>query len=122
MTDEELRNYLGMLSFLLAGLSFLAGERRDAIKALHERGNVPCGEKVAAVTSVVLLFSPRSRWWCSAWPAVHATGLGLDDLVRLRTAAAQAFVTGWVLLIAVTLALGGLVWRAWKIDLGEAGE
>lgn len=116
MTDEELRNYLGMLSFLLAGLSFLAGERREAIARLHERGDVTCAEKWLAVGSVALLCLAALALGISAWPAVHSTGFGLHDLVRLNTVIEQAFITGWLLLMAVTLALFALVLRALRIE------
>jgi hypothetical protein len=115
MTDEALRNYLGVLSFLLAAMSFLANERREAIAALHRSGTVTMTEKAIAVASVVLLFLAAAGLVASAWPAVHATALGFDDILRLRSAVPEAFVLGWLLLIAITLALGALVLRASKI-------
>lgn len=121
MTDEALRNYLGVLSFLLAAMSFLANERREAIAALHRSGSVSRIEKAIAVGSVVLLFLAALGLVASAWPAVHATALDFDDILRLRSAVREAFVLGWVLLLAITLALGALVLRAWKIDLGREG-
>jgi hypothetical protein len=117
MTDEELRNYLGVLSFLLAALAFLANERRDAIGALHRRNDVTSGEKWLAFFSVLLLLLATVGLLASAWPAVKATGLGPGDLLRLEAVVRQAFVMGWVLLIAVTLALGALVLRAYRVGV-----
>jgi hypothetical protein len=119
MTDAELRNYLGVLSFLLAALSFLANERRTAIDALHERGDVSKTEKWLALGSAVLLFLAACGLVLSAWPAVSATALKPNDLLRLHTAVRQAFVMGWVLLIAITLALGALLRRACGVPVRQ---
>ena len=116
MTDEELRNYLGVLSFLLAALSFLANERREAVAALHKRSDVSKFEKALAVISVLFVMLVAGGLVASAWPAVDATGLDLGDLVRLDTAVRQAFVLGWVLLIAMTLAAAALFARAVRIS------
>jgi cytochrome bd-type quinol oxidase subunit 2 len=115
MTDGELRNYLGVLSFLLAALSFLATERRAAIESLHERSDVSKAEKWATFGSVLLLTLAAVGLVLSAWPAVSATALRPDDLLRLHTAVREAFVMGWVLLAAITLALGALLWRAREV-------
>ncbi len=115
MTDDELRNYLGVLSFLLAALSFLANERRAAIGALHERSDVSRPEKCLALGSVVFLFLAAVGLVLSAWPVVSATALEPSDLLRLHTAVREAFVMGWVLLMAITLGLAALLQRAWDI-------
>ena len=112
MTDDDLRNYLGVLSFLLAALSFLSNERRAAVDALDERGNVTKPEKWLTFSTVLLLFLAAVGLVASAWPVVDETGLDTGDILRLATAVRQAFVLGWVLLIAITLALGALTWRA----------
>jgi hypothetical protein len=120
VTDEALRNYLGAMSFLLAALSFLANERREAVAALHRRGDVSTPEKVVAVSTVLLLFLAAVGLVLSAWPVVSATALEPRDLLRLSSSIREAFVLGWVLLVAITLALGALVVRAWKIGVGQA--
>lgn len=118
MTDEELRNYLAVLSFLLAALSFLANERREAIGALHERSDVGPAERCLAIGSVLLIVLAAVGLLSSAWPAVHATGLDIDELFRLNSAVRQAFVMGWLLLVAVTLALVALLVRACDVETG----
>jgi hypothetical protein len=117
MSDAELRNYLGVLSFLLAALSFLANERREAIGALHERSDVSTVEKAVGVCSVLLPFLAAVGLVLSAWPAVSATGLRTGELLRLHAAVREAFALGWALLIAIMLALGALVARAWSVDV-----
>src|SRR4051812_17595117 len=112
MSDAELRNYLGVLAFLLAALSFLANERREAVAALHQRSDVSQLEKGLAVMSVTLVLAASACLAVSAWPAVHATGLDTGDVLRLDTVIPQAFVLGWLLLIAVTLAVAALLARA----------
>ena len=119
MTDEELRNYLAVLSFLLAALSFLANERREAIGALHERSNVKPTERWLAIVSVLLIVLAAFGLLSTAWPAVHATGLNIDDLFRLDSAVRQTFVMGWLLLGAMTLALVALLIRAWNVKTGS---
>lgn len=116
MTDEELRNYLGVLSFLLAALSFLSNERREAVKALDARSDVRGWEKWLTFVTVLVLFLAALGLVVSAWPAVHATGLSAGDLLRLATVVPQAFVLGWVLLCAITLALALLVVRATQVE------
>jgi cytochrome bd-type quinol oxidase subunit 2 len=115
VTDDELRSYLGVLSFLLAALSFLANERRAAVDSLDERTDVTGVEKWATFATVLLLFLAALGLVASAWPAVNATALELDDVLRLRSAIRQAFILGWVLLIAIAIALGALAWRAARI-------
>ena len=112
MTDAILRNYLGVLSFLLAALSFLANERRGAIESLREAGTVSKGEKCFAVLSAGLVFLAALGLVFITVPAVCGTDLGLDDVLRLNSVVREAFVMGWLLLIAITLALAGLVKRA----------
>jgi hypothetical protein len=119
MSDVELRNYLGVLSFLLAALSFLANERREAINALRESSKVSKIEKAVGVCSVLLPFLAAVGLVLSAWPAVSATGLGPSQLLHLHTAVREAFVLGWVLLIAITLALGGLLARAFGVEVQQ---
>jgi uncharacterized BrkB/YihY/UPF0761 family membrane protein len=116
MKDAELRNYLGVLSFLLAALSFLANERRATVEALHTKSNVSTIEKWSTVGSVVLLTLAAFGLVLSAWPVVRATALRPDDLLRLHSAVREAFVMGWVLLVAITLALGALLRSAWDIQ------
>jgi H+/Cl- antiporter ClcA len=115
MTDEALRNYLGAMSFLLAALSFLANERRESIASLYTRGDVSKAEKRVAVATVALLFAAALGLVVSAVPVLRATGLEPGDLLRVRSAIREAFILGWVLLVAITLALGALVVRAWKV-------
>jgi hypothetical protein len=122
MRDAELRNYLGVLSFLLAALSFLANERRATVEALHKSSTVSKTDKCATVGSVALLMLAALGLVLSAWPAVSATALKPDDLLRLHAAVREAFVMGWVLLVAITLALGGLLRSAWGIQRSVAGS
>jgi hypothetical protein len=122
MSDEALRNYLGVVSFLLAALSFVAGERRDAIASLHKRSNVSWVEKWLTVASVIGLLVVAFALVACSVPVVLSTGLGFHDLLRLHTALRTAFVIGWVLLIAVALALVPLVGRAVRIQRGTAGS
>jgi hypothetical protein len=119
MTDEALRNYLGVVSFLLAALSFVAGERRDTISALHKRGDVQPLEKWFTLASVVALVVVVVALIAATWPVVHRTDLGPGDLLHLRSALRTAFVIGYVMLIAVGLALVPLLIRAWKVQTGE---
>lgn len=118
MTDEALRSYLGVLSFLLAALSFLANERREAIASLHLRSDVSKPEKGVAICSMVLLFLAALGLVLSAWPAVRATALVPSEILRLAASVREAFVLGWVLLVAITLALGALLVRACRINVG----
>ncbi len=120
MRDAELRNYLGVLSFLLAALSFLANERRATVEALHKSSTVSKTDKYATVGSVAPLTLAALGLVLSAWPAVSATALKPDDILRLHAAVREAFVMGWVLLVAITLALGGLLWSARGIQRSVA--
>jgi hypothetical protein len=117
VTDEVLRNYIGVLSFLLAALSFLANERRESIALLHERSDVEEHERVVAIATVALPFLVAAGLVLTAIPAVCATSLGPGDVLRLDSAIREAFVLGWLLLVAITVALGALVVRAWTIDV-----
>lgn len=119
MTDEALRNLLGAMSFLLAALSFLANERREAIRSLHERSDVHTWEKNVTLVSVAVLCIAAFGLALAAAPAVLATNLGFGDLIHLDSTIREAFVLGWVLLLAITLALGALVVRAWNVETSE---
>lgn len=112
MTDAILRNYLGVLSFLLAALSFLANERRGAIESLREQSEVGGGEKWFAIISAGLLGFAALVLVLITAPAVFATDLSFDDLLRVASVVREAFVIGWVLLIAITIALAGIFIRA----------
>ena len=115
MTEEELRNYLGVVSFLLAALSFVAGERRDAVAALHERSDVSRSERWLTVISVGGLTLTAAALAVCSWPVVNATKLEIGDVLTRDAALRTAFVIGWVLQIAVALALVPLWARAWRV-------
>jgi hypothetical protein len=120
VTDEVLRNYIGVLSFLLAALSFLANERRESIALLHTRSDVGKNERLTVIATVILLFLVALGLVATAIPAVFATSLGPGDLLRLASGIREAFVLGWLLLVAITVALGALVGRAWTIETTSA--
>jgi uncharacterized BrkB/YihY/UPF0761 family membrane protein len=115
VSDAAFRNLLGAMSFLLAALSFLANERRTAVEDLRRSNRVSRWERGLAIGTVGLVFFAALCLVAVAVPALCATSLGVGDLLRLDSSIREAFVLGWLLLVAITVALFALLLRAFGI-------
>jgi hypothetical protein len=115
VTQEELRGYIGALSFLLAALAFFANERREAIKAMEERSDVGRVEKGLTTGSILVLMLATAALAVSAVPVLEATNLSISKLFRLETALEQAFALGWLMLIAMAVSFLALLIRACQV-------
>jgi hypothetical protein len=69
------------------------------------------------VITVFLLFAAAAGLVATAVPALCATSLGIGDLFHLRSSIREAFVLGWVLLLAITIALSALLVKAFRLPV-----